>query len=138
MNNATNTCLLQAANDDLAVHAIVANLHRAVQHRMDRDGLTHGRFSRAYIAEMFEVAHTIGTDCRPFQADAEWIAARRAWLDAVLDAHADERRDARMTAARHAADGVVLDACRLGRDAMQEAASARMRDALIAMTRPAH
>jgi hypothetical protein len=87
---------------------------------------------------MFEVARTIGTDCRPYQADAEWIAARRAWLDAVLDDHADERRDARLTAARHAADGVVLDACRLGRDAMQEAAGVRLRDALIAMTRPAH
>jgi len=138
MNNATNTCLLQAANDDLAVHAIVANLHRAIQHRMDRDGQAHGRFSRAYIAEMFEVARTIGTDCRPYQADAEWIGARRAWRDAVLDDHADERRDTRLTASRHAADGVVLQACRLGCEAMQDAARARMRDALIAMTHPAH
>jgi hypothetical protein len=138
MNNATNTCLLQAANDDLAAHAIVANLHRAIQHRMDRDSQAHGRFSRAYIAEMFEVARTIDSDCRPCQVDAEWIAARRAWLDAVLDDHADERRDARLTAARRAADGVVLEACRLGCDAMQDAAGARMRDALIAMTLPAH
>lgn len=138
MNNATDTLLLRAANDDLAAHAIVANLHRAIQQRMARDSQAHGRFSRAYVAELFEVALTISVECRTHQADTEWITARRSWLDAVLREHPADRRDAQLTAARHAADGFLLRACVLGCDATPEVATLRMRDALIAMTRPAH
>jgi hypothetical protein len=138
MNNATDTPLLQAANDDLAAHAIVANLQRAIQHRMDRDSQAHGRFSRAYIAELFDIGRTISPACRPHQVDSEWITARRSWLDTVLGEHPLDRRDAQLTAARHAADGFLLRACVLGCDATPEAATERVRDALIAMTRPPH
>ncbi|MFY0183599.1 hypothetical protein ACTT2I_11870 [Stenotrophomonas sp. PUT21] len=137
MHNATDTLLLRAANDDLAAHAIVANLHRAIQQRMDRDNQAHGRFSRAYIAELFDIGRTISAECRPHHVDSDWITARRAWLDAILRDHPLDRRDAQLTAARHAADGFLLRACVLGCDATPEAATERVRDALIAMTRPA-
>jgi hypothetical protein len=138
MHNATDTSLLQAANDDLAAHAIVANLHRAIQQRMERDSQAHGRFSRAYIAELFDIGRTISVECRPHHVDSDWVTARRAWLDAVLRDHPLDRRDAQLTAARHAADGFLLRACVLGCDATPDGATVRVRDALIAMTRPAH